>query len=188
MFRKLKDVKRWFQHRLHPSYRYHIVNTGLKPNYYDIDTRMLHACFSLLVEYVETELPSMSSDKNLSPREAGLQHLDWAINYNNNIEADAHEWDRMNESQVNAAKITKELYLWWKDEYPTYEDLECESSPDISALGLEVFKESWRKTHVEEYAAWRDWCDRTNELEAQHNAKEQEMLHKLMEIRQSLWT
>jgi hypothetical protein len=44
----------WFKNRF--VTRYHIVNTGLKPGYYDIDEIMFHACFVLLGSFVEDEL------------------------------------------------------------------------------------------------------------------------------------
>jgi len=40
-------------HTLHPKYRYHIVNTGLKPGYYDADILILHSVFNILSEFVE---------------------------------------------------------------------------------------------------------------------------------------
>lgn len=49
----LRGVKRAIQYRISPRHQYHLVNTGLRPGYYDEDTRMLHACMSLLVEHVE---------------------------------------------------------------------------------------------------------------------------------------
>lgn len=50
---RLNNIKWWFLHRLHPKHRYHIVKTDLKPGYYDSDTRILHACFNELNNFVE---------------------------------------------------------------------------------------------------------------------------------------
>lgn len=33
----------------------YLVNTGLRPDYYGRDTRLFHACFAMLVDWVETE-------------------------------------------------------------------------------------------------------------------------------------
>lgn len=49
----LRDVKWWFLHRLHPSYRYHVIRTSLEPGYYDPDTRIINAMFDLLVEFID---------------------------------------------------------------------------------------------------------------------------------------
>jgi hypothetical protein len=55
----LTDIKWWILHRIWPSNKYHIVNTGLPPGYYDADTRLLHSCFSILCDYYEREAPSI---------------------------------------------------------------------------------------------------------------------------------
>jgi hypothetical protein len=51
----------WIKHRTID--RYHVVGTGLPPGYYDKDTQMLHACFSLLVDFVEVECGGVASLK-----------------------------------------------------------------------------------------------------------------------------
>jgi hypothetical protein len=53
--RRLWKDKVYYPIRYRIIDKYHIVKTDLKPNYYDKDTIMLHACFSLLVDYVEKE-------------------------------------------------------------------------------------------------------------------------------------
>jgi len=52
-FSRINDIKWWFLHRFHPKYRYHIIKTGLKPGYYDSDSRILRACFGELNNFVE---------------------------------------------------------------------------------------------------------------------------------------
>jgi hypothetical protein len=51
--RKLKSLIWWIKYRT--TERYHIVDTKLKPAYYDVDTRLTDACFSLLIDFVEKE-------------------------------------------------------------------------------------------------------------------------------------
>ena len=51
--RKWNTAKWWLLHRFHPKYRYHIINTGLKPGYYDEDQLILNACFAMLERYIE---------------------------------------------------------------------------------------------------------------------------------------
>lgn len=43
----------WLSHRIIPRHRYHIVNTGLSPNYYDPDQRMLHSVMSIFCDWYE---------------------------------------------------------------------------------------------------------------------------------------
>lgn len=53
----------WFQHRFNPRHRYHIVYTGLKPGYYDTDTRLLYSNFNLVCNYFEREAVDISWDR-----------------------------------------------------------------------------------------------------------------------------
>lgn len=53
VYRKYKEAKYWLLYRYHPRYKFHKVDTGLVPGYYDVDERMLHACMRLLDEHVE---------------------------------------------------------------------------------------------------------------------------------------
>jgi hypothetical protein len=41
------------RYRLQKKHRYHLVDTGLEPSYYDEDYRMLWACMAILVEHVD---------------------------------------------------------------------------------------------------------------------------------------
>lgn len=49
---------KWFLlHRLHPSHRYHIVNTGFRPGFRDADSRMEACLVRLFLDYIENEKP-----------------------------------------------------------------------------------------------------------------------------------
>jgi len=79
----------------------------LKPGYYDCDFRMLHACFQLLVDFVEKERP--------------FELIDW----------DHDERHRHAQAEI------KELYHWWKVVYPARRSLlsqmhDDETPPTIS--------------------------------------------------------
>lgn len=116
--------------------RYNIIKIhSLEPSYYDIDTRLLHGMFSLLVDYVEIEkanLERLFGDEglydrpcfrkwyyriyrkirklfvNISSRDLGLAYLDWEIsNLDPSFPANQRDY----------AKEVKELYLWWVDDY-----------------------------------------------------------------------
>jgi hypothetical protein len=83
--------KPWYWFRCHfiPKHRYHILDltkggNGYSYGWRDTDTRMLQACFLLLVEYVECEKPF-----------------------------DVADWDWNDKHKEVAAEI-KELYDWWK--------------------------------------------------------------------------
>ena len=83
----------WFRTRFLPKHRYHILNLRKSSKNYpygwqDTDTRMLHACFLLLMEYVEGEQP--------------FAIVDWE--------------DNATHSEV--AKEIRDLYDWWKVRRP----------------------------------------------------------------------
>lgn len=56
-----KDPIWWIRHRT--TDRYNVVRTGLPPGYYDKDIQMIHACFSLLVDFVESECDGVANLK-----------------------------------------------------------------------------------------------------------------------------
>lgn len=63
---RIVAVRWWFQHRFNPRHRYHMLRVADKPGYADIDTRMMEACFRLLVTFVER---------------CGPENIDWDENH-----------------------------------------------------------------------------------------------------------
>lgn len=79
----------WFRVRFIPKHRYHILDltkggNGYQYGWHDTDSRMLQACFLLLVEYVECEKP--------------FEILDW----------------NADEKHKEVAAEINDLYNWWK--------------------------------------------------------------------------
>lgn len=148
----------WFKHRLHPKHQYHIVRTNLKPDYYEIDTRMLYACFSLLTEYVENVLVksvivNIDNFDFLSTTEKGIKALNEMIKFHEE-ESNLEDFESQKELMISHKKLyeeTKELYSWWKIKY-----LPSENSYDY-------------------------------EQEQKRIEEEQEMLIRLIKIRGFLW-
>ena len=91
--------------------------------YWEIDSLMFHCMFQLLVDYVEEQcaavhLISLGKLKWYhtyfpikNGRPLGLAHLDWEIQLGED-----------SPSQSKSAQEIKELYLWYKDEYPNTPD------------------------------------------------------------------
>lgn len=188
---KIKDLKWKVYHRFHPEHRYNIVKTELKPGYYDIDTRMMYACFALLVEYVEKELASWEKDSGLTGREAGLKHLDDTITYNDKLPPNHTAFDRMPDHQVFAAKEAKELYLWWET-YRDDDDSEWDNCPVQLGKGrghmFDVLSNKWRAAEPAKAAAWDAWAQNAR-AESERKSKEaDEMLKRLIAVRHHLWT
>jgi len=158
-----KDLKYWV--RSHITRRWHVVPTHLKPGYYDKDTLLLHACFALLIDYVELELSTCNGVHERSP-DTGLKYLDWEIS-----ETSGH--------QQEDAVVQKELYLWWKVQRPSRPEADVE----YSAL--------WDRKQNGENIAQDDFSAaaiKGHELEQQYYDEDSVMLKKLVDIRRSLWT
>lgn len=101
-----KNIKWWVIYRT--TERYHIVKTGLKPDYYETDKRMLHACFNLLKEFVEVELAHLqflnmhgTKPKKISP----VWGKSWL------------EDDILENGNNNKSKDILELYNYWTKIY-----------------------------------------------------------------------
>lgn len=81
--KKLHDIKWWIRYRT--THKFHTVKIPtLKPGWYDTDTRLLHASFALLENYVEREKP---------------------FNF--------IEWNDSDDSREMANEIHR-LYYWWQ--------------------------------------------------------------------------
>lgn len=181
----------------------HYLNTKLKKgDWYEMDTRILNGLFETLVDFVEIEKAHLQyvseelrgcvdDEKRLikrwknpfvrSPvpsRELGLRYLDWEIGLGDE-----------SPRQSEVAKEIKELYLWWKDARPSYQDVH-----DISGWS------EWCKKRYESGECW--WGEKTDEereqvrkilelnaeLEQARHDEETEMLIRLIKIRKGLWT
>lgn len=206
---KYAEVTRWIRYRL---VRYHVVHTGLKPGYYEIDTKMLHANFQLLVDFVEVEKAWMQQSSNerndnacfrrvrryipfyqawrdltFRSRELGLMHLDWEITLDDPM---LDEFDR-SESQARVAREVLDLYLWWKDIRPAREELPLPEDmfDNLKEYGiLYTMSDRFKRDHPAAYQARRDWSDATTIQEANWDREDEENLIRLIKIRKSLWT
>jgi hypothetical protein len=75
-----RSIKWWFFHRFHPKHRYNIIKTGLKPNYYDPDTRIIYGTFNLVTEFVEYA-PTVFDFKDTPEHEKVFTELSDAVNW-----------------------------------------------------------------------------------------------------------
>lgn len=151
----------WLRSRLIPRYRYHVIHTGLEPGYWDEDTRMLHACFTLLGQYVEWH---GGADK-LESFSAELR--DPSIDPHAPMELKTGQADKQDEATA--------LWRWWtiqRSAEHAAHDSEC-----TRLFGGGRLPESERAA----YDAFRAEKERLA-------AKDQEMLHRLIDIRPGLWT
>jgi len=184
--------------------RYHIVDTKLKPKYYDTDEVMLHACFSLLVDYVERECANMyevCNKKSIEKRRFKNGKL--FRNKNSDaklglayLEDDDHlKTNPADIESLHSRKVIKELYTWWtetrpKREYPPEPEIRGDDGKKVQ-LGLNIFRDSPDELSVSTknaYTEYVNWLFDVGRLDDQWRTEDDEMLEKLVVIRSHLWT
>jgi len=164
--------------------KHHLIDTKLPKDYQEVDTRLLHGMFSLLVDFVEVEKAWMEAifnenykrpwwklDSRFREREMGLKYLDWEITLIN---------DEHSNLQGENAKKIKELYLWWVDvrtaridPYDLMDDLPKKS------LEAKIYDNDPERDKV---------YDQINKLETDYFNEDTAMMEKLISVRGSLWT
>jgi hypothetical protein len=153
----------WYKFRCAVWNRYNVVKIKtLDPTWSDVVTKILHVNFQLLVEYIEGEEP--------------FEHIDW----------DATDYHK------NAAAEMKELYRWWKEDYPRKEEMFPDGtllpkSEEGDCIPLwRLFGETTRDDP--EIVAYKKVLDAHNKNEAAWVEEEEKQLIRLMKIRPALWT
>lgn len=102
-FSKIRDFYWFLKHKFIPKHQHHIIRTELEPNWHDSDTKILYSCFKILCDFVENEFDNVTWG---SPEE----------------ELPDPTWKEWNEDQRKAGKEIKDLYHWWKNVYPKYDE------------------------------------------------------------------
>lgn len=156
----------------------HYLHTGLKPgDYHDLDTRILHGLFNELVDLVEVEyahLSKFSNNKKYKFKngrciEAAYDYFDWASNlrYDESygISSEYPHYGELTDQAKTAIEI-KKLYEWWTKIRPLRDD------PYLTIN---------KKTHGEKYLEAIVFVENENYNE------DNEMLIKIIKLRQQLW-
>lgn len=179
----ISDPIYWVKYRT--TDKYHIVKTGLSPNYYETDYLMLHVNFNLLKEFVEIECARLEDwqsrlgywqrikEKFLGYRskKSGIAHLTWASSLG-----------KESPSQAKAAKELLELYTWWTDIRPNRQELPlpvyAQTNDD------EIFDFINDVKSPEETKYWKEkWKQK-----AAWDKEDENMLIRLMKVRTQMWT
>ena len=181
----------------------------------DVGYRFLPCLFNELVDFVEMELAwfhivwdSKAEKKFGAPwhatgwfrwrtwrsPEAGLANLEWQCNLtmkeDMGVDPDNPEYGKPT-SQATSAKEILDLYTWWTQTY--------RNRPDVmDASGWSEYCEASRIANggklnfSEENATLKKMCresfKKMNEIEKQYEDEDEEMLIRLIKIRNSLWT
>lgn len=196
-------IEQWTRYRVA---RYHILDTGLEPGYYDKDTLMLNVNFNLLKDFVEVEKAWMEHVCNDTPyeinpllklipfyksatfssRELGMAYLKWETTL------DDPKLDKYSQSpeQARVAREIIELYTWWVDVRPARVELEYDypDEDDDDKPDLYMLSDKWKEDHPDETRAFREWSDAHHKQEEEWHAEDEAMLIRLIKIRRSLWT
>lgn len=212
-FKNKAPVRYWFSKQFLPSFRnryrritdlgyelryrtidkYHVVNTKLKPGYYDADTRMLHAMMSLLVDYVEIELATcdLHCDQSATWKERFIakHNPNWR-----NAKRGIRYLNENSDELTNKKALS--IYQWWTLEYPKYERMQSElldHNQDESLDNYELLFIASDDPEIEaryqsHQTSKKAMYDALHALEDTQRKTTQSMLHKLIDIRESLWT
>lgn len=90
-------------------YKIHMLDTGLEKGiYYDLDQRILYACFNEFVKYIENEFVLDFSNSNLKHKKESTEfYIDYLKHKINN--------SYVNTSDKEFYETLLELYTWWKN-------------------------------------------------------------------------
>ena len=208
--RKYDKFVNFFRYRL--THKYHMVDTGLKPDYYDLDTRMLHANMNLLKDYVEKRLawkiaifdpekekkykiPRFRRNKWRCP-EAGLEYLEWEKDLVWDADAGFKPTDKLYgqlTDQALRAREVIEIYDWWVNIYPNRpEPMDasgwsefCQKRRDKNGGDMLFDTENETAAEKKESASI---LKKLRKIEASYEKEEQDMLIRLIKIRKGLWS
>lgn len=178
-----ENIVHWVQYRT--TNKFHIIDTKLKPGYHELDTKILHANFEMLVDFVEIEKAWLNtwSDRskynNLSwftrkfkkfrSPEDGIEYLNWEIAVTN-------------ESQAKSAKEILELYFWWKKIRPERKD------PYEIAQFNKYFPDPLMFFNHQITDEQKACMELISKIDQDEYNEDTDMLVRLMRIRNSLWT
>jgi hypothetical protein len=215
--RKIYDVKYYINNRwVSRTHSLTAHPKDIRPGQWqDVGNRFLPCLFNELIDFVEIETAwSHIAWGNKEARakydppfwasgwwrwrtwrcpQAGLDHLDWAMTLTNSdwCSPEHPDYNKPTRQAINAKEI-KELYLWWKEVYPNRPD-------PYDASGWTAYCELSRLSN----GGKLNWgADKTPELkkasklahkelqkiEAAYEKEDEQMMIRLIKVRNSLWT
>lgn len=198
--RLLRKLPRWLRnpiwalrYRFDPKHQYNIVRTGLPPGYYDTDYRLLHAVMALVCEHVAAE-------GGVERMVAGIDdlrknHQLWA-----GVTSDPSTWDEQtkawvaeNEKNINGHadrdQEALDIYLWWTHVRPAqhaqYENMLMTRYGGSKFVKVEGGGVTFSNPNCPDDAPT---SEEIHAFQAALDATDQQMLHRVINIRPSLWT
>ena len=200
---KIESISSYIRYRTYD--KYHVLNTGLAPDYYAIDQQMLHVNFQLLKDFVEVETAwqahYMSGEhrnekkwwQSLIPRlirknrfrrpELGVKHFEWASTLDDPA-LPAHE---RCDHQAIAAREILELYHWWVDQRPSRKEIDLPPYSHQGLGSLASLDDRFDQTATD-YVLHKQAYDQSSNQEEFWDKEDEGMLIRLIKIRKHLWT
>jgi len=184
----------------------------------DVGNRFLPCMFNELVDFVEIESAWMNVCWSDEAREkynlpwwrkqwytrwfkvwrcpeAGVAHLEWAssLKFDESMSVEnSHKDYGKPTNQAIAAKEILELYLWWKNEYKNRPDVyEVTGWSEYCNKKREDNSGNWlfsKERTKEEQKQVSKMMKEMSKLEEKYEKEDEEMMIRLIKIRQSLWT
>lgn len=200
---KYEKIHDWIRYRTYD--RYHIVDTGLEPSYYDPTTVILHVNFNILKEFVEVEqawskylwsgeyketaswcekhMPFYRRVYPFRRPDLGVKHFEWAATLDDPALPPHERCDH----QAVAAREILVLYKWWVEDRPARKEIEHVSHDD-QGLGMMSSLDDDFDREAPDFKAHVASMDAASKQEEDWNTEDEEMLVRLIRIRRSLWT
>jgi len=208
----IQDVWCWIPERIN-DVRYYVNNRWVSHSHRltsDVGNRFLPCLFNSLVDFIEIEKAWTHCVWDDDARktfgypwwrrwfrqwrcpEAGIAHLKWEMELTTaEFLEDSEKHKAEPTYQAKAARELFELYTWWKEVYPKRPDM-------YDASGWSAYCEMRRERGYylldmedktpEEAEMCRTALDKSQEIEAAYNKEDEEMMIRLIKIRESLWT
>lgn len=212
---KLNDIRYYINNRwVNKTHACTAHPSDIKPGQWcDVGNRFLPCMFNELVDFVEVETAWHHVLWNEEERkkynvpwwrtnwlrwrtwrcpEAGMAHLIWASSLKNDdfVSSNDPEYGKPTH-QALAAKEIIDLYVWWKHIRPQRLDPHDASGwSEICAKRRKSDEDDilWEDKTPEEAEATKKALDMSHELEAKYDQEDEEMMIRLIKVRNSLWT
>lgn len=198
---KYKDISYWIKYRTYD--KYHVLETGLKPDYYSVEMQMLHVNFNLLKDFVEIEqgwntycwsdeykavwyrkfIPYALLKKSRKAK-YGVRHFEWASTLDDPT-LPIHE---QSPQQAADAREILSLYKWWVEDRPNRKEVEVRSygNQGIDDL-LACFDDDFDR-ESEDYKNHIEDMEKRSVQSTEWNKEDTDMLIRLIKVRNALWT
>lgn len=200
---KYEAICDWFRYRTYD--RYHVITTGLEPGYCGIDKQILYSNFNMLKDFVEISKASQEYrwtgiyEKEASwcekhvpfyyvlypfrRADLGIKTLVWETTLDDPTLPELEQ----SPTQAVYAREIMSLYTWWTTTRPARKEIEF-SHYDDQGLGMLGSLDDDFNKDAEDYKKHVDSMQAYNNQEDLWEKEDDEMLIRLIKIRNVLWT